>query len=124
MTARPLSSRRVRAIRCRDAIDEQRAVRQPGHRIVEGLVRELLLEALALADIATVEHDAAYVLVVGQVRVEDLELARAAVAVAQRAFEHLALAGREPVGQQVQQPTFLAGHEQASKRVPISSSGA
>ena len=58
------------------ALDEQRAVGEVGHRIVEGLVRELLLERLALADVAAVEHDAADVLVVEQVRVEHLELAQ------------------------------------------------
>ena len=57
------------------ALAEQRAVGEAGHRVVERLVGELLLERLALADVAAVEHDAADVLVVEQVRVQDLELA-------------------------------------------------
>ena len=62
--------------------------------IVERLVGELLLERLALADVARVQHDAAHVLVVEQVRVQDLELAQAAVAVTQRALDDLAVAPR------------------------------
>ena len=56
-----------------DAIREQRAVREVGDRIMEGLVLELVLEGLALAHVAAVEHDAANVLVVQQVGVLDLE---------------------------------------------------
>ena len=52
-----------------------------GHRVVERLVRELVLERLALADVAAVEDDAADVLVVEQVGVLDLEPQRRAVAV-------------------------------------------
>ena len=76
------------------ALAEQRAVGEVGHRVVERLVGELLLERLALADVAAVEDDAADVLVVEQVRVQDLELPDAAVAVAERALEDLRLAAR------------------------------
>ncbi len=50
-----------------DAVGEQRSVGQPGDGVVEGLVRELLLERRALAGVAAVEHDAAHVLVVAEV---------------------------------------------------------
>ena len=97
------------------ALDEQRAVGQAGDGVVERLVGELLLEGLALADVAGVEHDALHVLVVEQVRVQDLELARAAVLVAQRARQHVALVAglRRAVGQQVQEAGAVAADEQA-----------
>ena len=72
-----------------DAVGEQCAVRELRHGVVERLVRELLLECLALADVAAVEHDAADVLVVQQVRVLDLERQRCAVAVVDRAFDRV-----------------------------------
>ena len=80
------------------ALDEQRAVGEVGDGVVEGLVGELLLERLALADVAAVEHDAADVLVVEQVGVEDLELAHAAVGVAQAALERLGAGRRASPG--------------------------
>ena len=58
MTASPSSSRRVPRDRVPHPVDEQRAVGEARHRVVEGLVRELLLEDLALADVAAVQHDA------------------------------------------------------------------
>ena len=66
---------------------------------------ELLLERLALCDVAGVQHDPADVLVVEQVGVQDLELARLAVAMAQRALDHLPVAARVggAVGEQTQQ---------------------
>ena len=42
-----------------DAIAEQRPVREVGNRIVEGLIGELLLELLALGDVAQVDDDPA-----------------------------------------------------------------
>ncbi len=44
--------------RVADAIGEERAVGEARDGIVEGLVRELVLEELALADVAAVEDDA------------------------------------------------------------------
>jgi hypothetical protein len=89
-------------------LDEQRPVGQVGDRIVKRLVGELLLEDLALADVAGVQDDAAHVLVVQQVGVEDLELPQLAVAVAQRALDHLPV--RTRVGRSVgEQPQQLAG---------------
>ena len=42
-----------------DAITEQRAVRKVGHWIVKRLIGELLLELLALGDVAQVDDDPA-----------------------------------------------------------------
>ena len=54
------SAARARGTRERviDAVAEDRAVRQPGERIVERLVRQLLLEELPVGDVARVEHEA------------------------------------------------------------------
>ena len=46
-----------------DALAEEAAVGQPGQRIVEGLERQLLLEGLALLQVAGVEHDSGSVAV-------------------------------------------------------------
>ena len=111
-----------------DALDEQRAVGEAGDRVVEGLVRELLLEGLALADVAAVEDDAADVLVVEQVRVQDLELPRRSPS--RWRSEHSSdLAGGAAVGgavgEQVQQAALLARRRAGwSKRVPIDLVGA
>ena len=115
MTAMPVLLATVARDGVAHALDEQRAVGQVGHRVVEGLVGELLLEGLALADVAAVEDDPAHGLVVEQVGVQDLELAQRAVAVAQRALEHLGLAAGVggAVGQQVQQAALLVGVQQA-----------
>ena len=74
-----------------DAVGEERAVGEPGDRVVERLVRELVLERLALADVAAVQDDAADVLVVEQVGVLHLELQPRAVAVPERALDHVRL---------------------------------
>ena len=71
-----------------DAVGEQRPVGEAGDGIVERLVGELVLEELALADVAAVEHDALDVLVVQQVGVPDLELEPLAGAAAQAALDH------------------------------------
>src|SRR5262245_63470210 len=78
-----------------DTLREQRPVREPGDRVVEGLMRELLLERLALADVAAVEDDPADVLVAEQVGAVELELVRRAVAVIQRALDQVRLLARE-----------------------------
>ena len=62
-----------------------------GDRVVESLVCELVLERLALADVATVQDDAADVLVLQQVRVLNLELEPGAVSVPERALDHVGL---------------------------------
>ena len=80
-----------------DAVGEQRAVGELRHRVVERLVRELLLERLALADVAAVEHDAADVLVVQQVGVLDLEPESRAVPVRDRALDRVRVAAPRAV---------------------------
>ena len=62
-----------------DAVGEERPVGEVRHRVVECLVRELVLEGLPLADVAAVQDDAADVLVLEQVRVLHLELQPRAV---------------------------------------------
>ena len=49
------------------AVGEERAVGEVGDRIVEGLMGELLLERLPLADVAAVQDDPTYVLVLAGV---------------------------------------------------------
>ena len=74
-----------------DAVGEQRAVGEARDGVVERLVRELVLERLALADVAAVEDDAADVLVLEQVGVLHLELEPRAVAMPERALDHVGL---------------------------------
>jgi len=64
-----------------DAIPEQGAVREAGDRVVEGLVRQLFLERLALRDVPRVEDDAPHVRVVEQVHEQRLDAEPAAVTV-------------------------------------------
>ena len=120
MTAMPLLLAAVARDGVAHALDEQRAVGEVGDRVVEGLVGELLLEGLALADVAAVEDDPADGVVLEQVRVQDLELAQRPVAVAQRALEHLGLAAgvRRAVGQQAQQAAVLLGGQEAVEAGP------
>ena len=96
-----------------DALVEQRAVGQVGDRVVEGLVGELLLELLALGDVAAVEHDAADGVVVEQVGVQDLEVAQLAVLGLQQALDDLGAAGGAgAVGEAAQQAALLLGVQQ------------
>ena len=74
-----------------DAIREQRSVGEARHRIVEGLMRELLLERLPLAHIAAVQDDAANVLVMTEIRVLHLELQTRSVQTLERALEGMAV---------------------------------
>ena len=64
----------------RHAVAEQHTVPQSGQRVVERLVRQLLLERLALADVAGREDDAVDVRVVHQVRAQRLGQDHAPVA--------------------------------------------
>ena len=52
------SARAPRVERVLDAVVEERAVGQPGERVVERAVAQLLLEGLAVLDVAHGEHDA------------------------------------------------------------------
>ena len=57
-TARQPSSRRAVVHGVGQAVLEQRAVGQPGERVVQGLVAQALLERLRLADVAQVDDEA------------------------------------------------------------------
>ncbi len=70
-----------------DTVGEEGAVREVRDRVVEGLVGELLLECLALADVPAVEDDAANGLVVEKVGVANFEAQPALVGVLERAFK-------------------------------------
>ncbi len=60
------------------AVAEEGAIGQAGERVVEGLVQQLLLEALPLGDVAGVEHDAVHDRVAEQVGGDDLGMERRA----------------------------------------------
>ena len=60
-------------------VAEQGAVGQAGQRIMEGLVQQLLLEALPLGHVAGVEHDAVDDGIAQQVGGDDLGMERRAV---------------------------------------------
>jgi hypothetical protein len=84
-----------------DTIGEKRAVGEVRHRVVESLVRELLLELLALAHVAAVQDDAANVLLREQVGVLYLEEELDAVATRQPTLERMSLtAARSVAGDQ------------------------
>ena len=92
-----------------DTVGEERAVREVGDRVVEGLVCELLLELLALAYVAAVQHDAADVLLREQVRVLHFEEELDAVATRQPALERMGLAAAGSVaGDQALEPRPVA----------------
>ena len=80
------------------AVGEQCAVREVRDGIVEGLVGELLLERLALAHIAAVQHDAPNVLVLKQVGVLHLELEPGPVTMAHSALDDVCLGSAACVG--------------------------
>ena len=71
------------------AVGEKCSVREACHRVVERLVRKLVFEGLALADVTRVEDDAVHELVVQEVRVPNLELQPASVTVLERAFHRM-----------------------------------
>ena len=56
------------------AVAEERAIRETGERIVKGLVRELLFQALPLADVTGIEDDAPDGRVVEQVGGQQLRM--------------------------------------------------
>ncbi len=77
------------AERVLDAVAEQRPVREVGDRVVERLVGQLLLELLALGDVAQVDDDPADGGVVEQVGDQALGVQQATVAVADAKLERL-----------------------------------
>ena len=59
-TARRAAAARLARERVRDAIAEQRAIREPGERIVERLPRELRLERFALGHVLQLPRNRGY----------------------------------------------------------------
>ena len=115
ITAGVRPSRRGAGDRLAHLLGEHRAVGEPGDGVVERLVRELGLERLALADVARVEQDPADVLVVDQVREQDLELARVAVAAGQRALERLDPLARRGHGHAAREPLAVAARPRGGR---------
>ena len=79
------------------AVEEEGAIGEARQRVVERVVPELLLQALALGDVAGVEHEAAHAGFVEQVRHRRLEDTPDTVGVPDPPFEHhgpSALVGR------------------------------
>ena len=72
-----------------DAVPEEPTIREAGDRVVERLVLELLLEELALADVASVHDDPAHVRIERQVGPEALDVEPPAVAVAPAELDQL-----------------------------------
>ena len=83
-----------------DAIGEECAIGELRDGVVEGLVCELVLERLALADVATVQHQAANVLVVEQIGVLHLESENRTVAMKDGALDRVTFAVSGAVGGQ------------------------
>ena len=107
-----------------DAVGEERPVGEVRDRVVEGLVRELVLERLALADVAAVQDDAADVLVLEQVRVLDLELEPGPVAMPERALDHVRLGAAADVrladaGDDLREPRPIRLPQQAGEVRPF-----
>ena len=115
--ARPLE-------RVLDAVQEQRPVRQPGERVVECLVRELVLEHAPLGHVVRREHDAAHRLVVQEVAEDALDRPEAAVCVPQPQLPlHLGLR-RDGVAASSATSSALVGVEQPFEAAcPISDAG-
>ena len=72
-----------------NAIGEQRPVGEVGHRVVEGLVCELVFERLAFADVAAVEDDPSDMFVLEQICVLDLELQPRTITMLQGTLDHM-----------------------------------
>ena len=107
-----------------DAIAEQRPVREVGDRIVKGLIGELLLELLALGDVAQVDDDPADRGVVQQVGEQTLGVQQATVAVANAKLERLGgsrRARKQPAERRLHERSVLFGdviQESVGRRSP------
>ena len=98
--------RRTPAVeRVADAVGEERAVREPGQRVVERLVAELRLEPPALGDVSRGDDDARDVLVVEEVVEDALELDGRPVLLAEREVARRRRGGRgEHLPEELGQP--------------------
>src|SRR4029079_7735603 len=77
----------------RESIPEQRAIREPGQDVMEGLMSKLLLERLPLGDVAVVDDDATDGWVVEQVLGDRVEHPERSVVVAGAELERRFRAG-------------------------------
>ena len=100
-------------------VPEQRAVGEPGERIVERLVGELLLQPLPLAHVAGVEHDALDRRVVQQVGRQDLGVEPRAVGLAEAPL-HRARDARAPAAssEEGRGPLAIVRVQQVGHRLP------
>jgi hypothetical protein len=88
-----------------DALLEQHAIRQAGQRIVKCLMRQLLLDRLAIGDVAAVQYVAVHGRVAAQVVDQDLGVHPGPVFAPQTELDRLAhLAGRHALGRGDAQP--------------------
>ena len=110
--ARPLGMRE----RVVDAVTEERAIREPGERVVEGVVFELVEEGLALRDVARREDDAADVLVVQQVGGQCLGVEPGSVGAAKR---DLFGSTRPLAADEFERPHRLVGVDQLGEARPL-----
>ena len=93
-----------------DAVEEQLPVRQPGQGVVEGLGRQVLLQPLALGDVADGEHPSPDGRVVAQVDQAALHHQLASVAAAHPELERVHVAAG-PGQQPGQHRLVLGGHD-------------
>ena len=99
--------------RLTNLLREHRAVGEAGDGIVKRLMGELCLERLAFAHVAGAEQDAADVLVVAEVREQDLEVAAASVAPRERALERRCALACRRGGHALREPVAVAGDGEA-----------
>ena len=100
-------------------VAEQRPVGQPGERIVERLVGQLLLQPPPLAHVAGVEHDALHGRVVQQVGREDLGVQPGAVGLAEAPLDRAGDARRlRRVAEERGRPLAVIGVEQLGHGLP------
>ena len=92
-------------------VSEQGSVGEASGRVVERLMRELLFEQLALADVAGVEDDATDLGVQREVRKEGLDVQPGPVAVAPPELEQLGVDHRvvEDLGEEIDHPGQVLG---------------
>jgi hypothetical protein len=104
-----------------DAVAEQRSVREPRDRVVERLVRQLLLECLALRDVPRVEDDPLHVGVVHQVGPEGLDVEPEIVAVPHPGLDQLRRRSPLPDGrrEELQDLGLVVGMDEAGELGPL-----
>ena len=115
----PLARERVAA-----AVVEERAVRQLRERVVKSAVAELILELLARADVARGQDRARETLVANQAGRDRLDVAPAAVTMAQAPFDApRRLAGPRRRLRKLVAVVRSSGWTSSAKSFPSSSSG-